>query len=156
MTRVLFVDDDRAMCEAMAAELVDHGLDVIWRTAADQALELLAREEFDVVITDLNMPGMNGIDLCHRMADNRRDIPVIVITAFGSLETAIATIRAGAFDFITKPFDIDDIVVAVERATRDRTLRKQVRRLQTALERPASTELIGIGIAAVWARSPAA
>lgn len=143
MTRVLFVDDDRAMCEAMAAELVDHALEVTWRTGADQALELLEREDFDVVITDLNMPGMNGLDLCHRMADNRRDTPVIVVTAFGSLETAIATIRAGAFDFITKPFDIDDIVVAVERATRDRSMRKEVRRLQTALERPAPTELIG-------------
>jgi DNA-binding NtrC family response regulator len=144
MTRLLFVDDDRAMCEAMSSELQDHGLEVVWRTAADQALELLAREDFDVAITDLNMPGMNGVELCRRLAENRRDVPVIVITAFGSLETAIATIRAGAFDFITKPFDIDDIVVAVERATRDRSLRTEVRRLQSALDRPSPpSELIG-------------
>ncbi len=144
MTRLLFVDDDRAMCEAMASELQEHGLDVAWRTAGDAALELIDREDFDVVITDLNMRGMNGVDLCHRLGESRRDLPVIVVTAFGSLETAIATIRAGAFDFITKPFDIDDIVVAVERATRDRSLRKEVRRLQTALERPSPpTELIG-------------
>jgi two-component system response regulator HydG len=78
------------------------------------------------------------------VAENRRDLPVIVITAFGSLETASATIRAGAFDFITKPFDIDDVLLSVERAVRDRSLRQEVRRLQTALERPAaSTELIG-------------
>jgi two-component system response regulator HydG len=144
MTRVLFIDDDRAMCEAMSSELVEHGFDVVWRTKADEALALLAREDFVAVITDLNMPGMNGIDLCQRVADNHRDVPVIVITAFGSLETAIATIRAGAFDFLTKPVDIEDIVVAIERAVRYRGLREEVQRLQTALERPTgSTEIIG-------------
>ncbi|MBX3189642.1 MAG: sigma-54-dependent Fis family transcriptional regulator [Labilithrix sp.] len=144
MTRVLFVDDDRAMCEAMSSELEGYGLQVAWRCAADEAFELMTHEEFDVVITDLNMRGMNGIDLCRRVAENRRDVPVIVVTAFGSLETAIATIRAGAFDFITKPFDIEDILVAVERAVRDRSLREEVRRLQTALERPAEdAELVG-------------
>lgn len=144
MTRVLFVDDDRAMCEAMSAELVEHGLEVAWRGAGTEAFELLAREDFDVVVTDLNMRGMNGIELCQRVAESRRDVPVIVITAFGSLDTAIATIRAGAFDFLTKPFDIEDILVSVERAMRDRSLRKEVRRLQTALERPAGpAELIG-------------
>jgi two-component system response regulator HydG len=144
MTRLLFVDDDRAMCEAVASELHDHGIDVAWRTSGDRALELLSHEDFDVVITDLNMPGMNGVELCRRLADDRRDVPVIVVTAFGSLETAVATIRAGAFDFVTKPFDIDDIVVAVERAMKDRSLRKEVRRLQSALERPsAPSELIG-------------
>jgi len=142
MTRVLFVDDDRAMCEAMSSELQAHGIDVVWRSAAEEAFELLSRDDFDVVITDLNMRGMNGIDLCHRVAENRRDVPVIVVTAFGSLETAIATIRAGAFDFITKPFDIDEILLAVERAVRDRSLRKEVRRLQTALEHP-SPPIVG-------------
>jgi two-component system response regulator HydG len=144
MTRILFVDDDRSMCEAMSSELESHGHEVTWRTKADEAFELLSREEFDVVITDLNMRGMNGIDLCHRIVENRRDLPVIVITAFGSLETATATIRAGAFDFITKPFDIEDILLAVERAVRDRSLRQEVRRLQTALEEPdGAIELIG-------------
>jgi two-component system response regulator AtoC len=144
MTRVLFIDDDRAMCEAMTSELVEHGLEVVWRTSGDEALQLLAHEDVDVVITDLNMRGLNGIDLCQRVADNRRDVPVIVVTAFGSLETAIATIRAGAFDFITKPFDIEDMLVAVERAVRDRGLRKEVQRLQTALERPSTpSELVG-------------
>jgi two-component system response regulator HydG len=144
MTRVLFVDDDRAMCEAMSSELEGHGLQVAWRCAADEAFELMSQDEFDVVITDLNMRGMNGIDLCHRVAENRRDVPVIVVTAFGSLETAIATIRAGAFDFITKPFDIEDILVAVERAVRDRSLREEVRRLQTALEQPVQdAKLVG-------------
>ena len=144
MTRILFVDDDRAMCEAMASELDEHDLAVEWRTSATEALELLAHEDVDVVVTDLNMRGMNGIELCQRIADNRRDVPVIVVTAFGSLETAIATIRAGAFDFLTKPFDTEDILLSIERAIRHRSLREEVRRLQTALARPpAPSDLIG-------------
>ena len=146
MTRVLIVDDDRAMCEALASELTEHGLEVEWRTTGTDAFERAVTEDFDVVVTDLNMRGMNGVDLCRRLAESRRDVPVIVVTAFGTLETAIATIRAGAFDFITKPFDVDDILVAVERAVRDRSLRKEVRRLQTALERPRTdTEIVGSG-----------
>ncbi len=144
MTRVLFVDDDSAMCEAVSSELAEHGVGVASRTTADEAFDALSREDFDVVITDLHMRGTNGIDLCQRIAENRRDVPVIVITAFGSLDTAIATIRAGAFDFITKPFDIDDVLVAVERAVRDRVLRQEVRRLQSELERPSPpSEIIG-------------
>ena len=143
MTRVLFVDDDREMCDAMSSELVDHGLDVAWRSDPIEAFDLLCREDFDVVVTDLNMRGMNGVDLCTRVGATRRDVPVIVVTAFGTLETAIATIRAGAFDFITKPFDIDDIVVAIERAMRDRSLRAEVRRLQSVLDRAPPTELVG-------------
>ena len=81
MTRVLFVDDDRAMCEAMASELHEHGLDVAWQNTALKAFDLLTKEDFDVVITDLNMGGMNGIDLCQRVAESRRDVPVIVVTA---------------------------------------------------------------------------
>jgi len=141
--RVLFVEDDRAMGEALSAELTEHGFQVAWQGGAEGALEQLSKEDFDVVITDLNMRGMNGIDLCHRVVDNRNDIPVIVVTAFGSLETAIATLRANAFDFITKPFDIDDILIALERATRWRSLRKEVRRLEAALNDKAGRPTTG-------------
>ena len=76
------------------------------------ARALLARDDFDVVVTDLNMRGMNGLELCERIVADRPDVPVVVITAFGSLETAIAAIRAGAYDFITKPFELDALVAA--------------------------------------------
>jgi len=144
MTRVLFVDDDPAMCEATTSELTDHGFEVAFRTKATEAFELLAREPFDVVVTDLTMPGMNGLELSHRIAMNQRELPVIAITAFGSLETAVASIRAGAFDFLQKPFEVDELVVTIERAAKFRSLQHEVRRLQTALERPADApELIG-------------
>jgi two-component system response regulator HydG len=89
------------------------------------------REDFDSVVTDLRMRGMDGIALCTRLTENRPDVPVIVITGFGSLDTAIAMIRAGAFDFLPKPFDIDQLVIALERAIQQRGLRAEVKRLHS-------------------------
>jgi DNA-binding NtrC family response regulator len=129
-SRVLIVDDDVSMCDFVEAELRARGFDVATRTNADDALALLALEDFDVVVTDLNMRGMNGLGLCARVMENRPDTPVIVMTAFGSLETAIATIRAGAFDFVTKPFDIEELLLAIERAIRHHTLEIEVKRLR--------------------------
>jgi DNA-binding NtrC family response regulator len=97
-------------------------------------LAALASEDFDVVLTDLNMRGMNGIELCPRIVANRPDVPVIVVTAFGSLETAVAAIRAGAYDFITKPFEIDAIELTLQRALQQRALREEVKRLRSALD----------------------
>ena len=91
---------------------------------------MLAAADFDVVVTDLNMRGMSGLELCERIVANRPDVPVVVITAFGSLETAIAAIRAGAYDFITKPVKIDALALALERAVQHRALRDEVKRLR--------------------------
>ena len=133
-TRVLIVDDDRTMCEYLEAELRARGLTTVSETSADAAFERLTAEELDVVVTDLRMRGTGGLELCARVVQNRPDVPVIAITAFGSLETAVATIRAGAFDFITKPFDIEELVIAIERAARHRALREEVKRLQRMVD----------------------
>jgi DNA-binding NtrC family response regulator len=85
------------------------------------------------VLTDINMPGTNGIELCARIATAWPDLPVIVFTSFGTFETAVAAIRAGAYDFITKPVDIEPLVLALERAIRYRELRQEVRRLRLAV-----------------------
>ena len=114
--RILIVDDEPAMCEALATELEGRDFGVIARTSADAALKAFASEELDVVVTDLKMPGTSGIALCERIVANRPDVPVIVVTAFGSLETATAAIRAGAYDFITKPLDADVLSLTLDRA----------------------------------------
>jgi len=128
--RVLIVDDESTMCEYLEAELRGRDMHVVTRTNADEAFALLGAQEFDVIVTDLHMRGMNGLELCTRIVENRPDIPVIVITAFGALETAIATIRAGAFDFVTKPFNIEELLLAIERALRHHALQDEVKRLQ--------------------------
>jgi len=91
---ILVVDDELEMCEAIAAGLDPRGFDVRWETSGEAALTTLAGAEVDVVLTDLNMRGMDGLAVCERIVASRPDVPVVVITAFGSLETAIAAIRA--------------------------------------------------------------
>jgi two-component system response regulator HydG len=141
--RVLVVDDDQTMCDVLASGLPRRGYQSVTRQSGDSAFALLEAEDFDVVVTDLQMQGGSGFDLCHKIAANRPDVPVIVITAFGSLETAVEAIRAGAYDFVTKPFDLKTLAVSLDRAIQHRMLQKEVRRLrqQVALARPG--ELIG-------------
>jgi two-component system response regulator HydG len=136
----LVVDDDRSMCELLQAGLVRRGFEVTWRTSAAEALAAMSEGDFDVIVTDLNMPGTNGLELCERVTANRPDVPVVVITAFGSLDTAVAAIRAGAYDFITKPFEMDVLRLTLDRAVQHHRLRDEVKRLRQAV-----TESRGFG-----------
>jgi len=131
--RVLVVDDDTAMCDMLSLGLGKRGIAVTTRTDATSAFELLDHDDFDVVVTDVNMRGLNGIELCERVVANRPDVAVVVITAFGSMDTAIAAIRAGAYDFITKPVELDTLRIAIDRAVRHRALTDEVRRLRRAV-----------------------
>ncbi|AKT37964.1 sigma-54-dependent transcriptional regulator [Chondromyces crocatus] len=130
--RVLIVDDERSVGELLESGLKKRGFQVKSCTSGDAALALLAEEEFDAVVTDLRMKGMDGLSLCERIVANRPDVPVLVITAFGSLESAIAAIRAGAYDFLTKPFELEVLRLALVRAIRHRALREEVKRLRQA------------------------
>ena len=142
--RLLLVDDDVDMCTELERMLEKRGFEVETTTSADKALELIDETDFDAVITDLKMRGMNGVELCDRIVQNRRNLPVIVVTGFGTLETAIATLRAGAADFLTKPFNAEQLVVSIERAMRQAALEEEVRRLRIdAGERRGYEEITG-------------
>ncbi|HNN92902.1 MAG TPA: sigma-54 dependent transcriptional regulator [Pseudomonadota bacterium] len=127
---LLIVDDDQAMCEMLVRSLSRRGFDCTFRTSGEAALEALQNTAVDVVVTDLNMRGLSGLQLCERIVANRPDVPVIVVTAFGSLDTAIGAIRVGAYDFITKPFDVDLLCITLQRAVQHRRLREEVKLLQ--------------------------
>ncbi len=128
--KVLVVEDESAMRELLAEQLTKRGFEVKVSEGAEQALRLVGDQDFSAVLTDLNLKGMNGIELCRRAVQNRPDIPVLVITAFGSLESAIQAIRAGAWDFITKPVEMESLAIAVERAVKHHALREEVKRLR--------------------------
>lgn len=132
--RVLIVDDDSAMCEMLADALGDGEREVRCFTSALPALDALDAEEFDVVIADLQIGGESGLWLCKRVIEKRPELPVVVITAFGSMETAIQAIRAGAYDFINKPVAMGQLEMVVERAIRHHRLRQEVRRLKEGAE----------------------
>ncbi|MCR9293581.1 MAG: sigma-54 dependent transcriptional regulator [bacterium] len=129
--RVLIVDDERQMCELLETDFRLRGMESQWFTDAQQALDAIRQQEFDVVLTDIRMPGMTGLQLCQELSQTRPDIPVIVMTAFGTLETAIKAIRSGAYDFVVKPVEMDLLSIAVNRAVEHRRLSQQVKLLQS-------------------------
>jgi len=142
--RILIVDDDESMGEMLETDLKRRGLETTWYGRAEEALERISAQDIDVVLTDLNLPGMSGIDLCVRITADRPDVPVVVLTGFGSMDTAIAAIRAGAYDFITKPIDSDLLVIVLERALKHRALQAQLKILEkSATQELLSGELIG-------------
>jgi two-component system response regulator HydG len=142
--RVLFVDDDASLCETLAIGLRKRGFEVTTCTSAEDAQSVALRDDFDVVVTDLNMKGVSGIELCERIVQNRPDLPVIVLTAFGSLDTAVAAIRAGAYDFITKPVELDVLAIAAARAAKHRQLGEEIKRLRREVaSTPRYDDLVG-------------
>jgi DNA-binding NtrC family response regulator len=129
--RVLVVDDVQSMCELLQKGLSKRGFEVAWCTRAEDAQPRLEAGDFDVVLADLQLGSSTGLDLCHELTEIHPDLPVVVITAFGTMETAIAAIRVGAYDFITKPVDMDALAITLGRAVQHRTLRAEVRRLRS-------------------------
>ena len=133
--RVLLIDDDQSMCEMMASALEKRGCDVTWRTRGADALELVSEQDFDSVVTDLNLEKMSGLDICRHITENRPDVPVIVVTAFGDMKSAIAAMRAGAYDFLNKPIEMETLGHTVKRAIRHRELQEEVKCLTEKLSR---------------------
>ncbi|HXX69667.1 MAG TPA: sigma-54 dependent transcriptional regulator [Polyangiaceae bacterium] len=128
--RVLIIDDDRSICDVLDAELKRREFDTTTAMTAEEALRRLSEDDFDLVLTDINMHSMSGVDLCRHIVESREHLPVVVMTAYGSMEAAIAAIRAGAYDFVTKPFEMDDIALTLDRALKHRALREEVKRLR--------------------------
>ena len=141
--RVLVVDDDPEMVALLDRGLVRRGYQVLTAPSGEATLRCLDTEDVAVVITDLNMAGLGGLALTERIVANRPGLPVIVLTAFGSLPAAIGAIRSGAYDFLAKPIDLDAVAVAVERAVRHRRLTEEVVRLRRQVEGARDPELLG-------------
>jgi DNA-binding NtrC family response regulator len=132
--RALIVDDERAECEMFADALRDAGFEAAWELQPLEALRRLERQPFDVVVTDLNMPGLPGIELCRRVKQDQPNLPVVVVTAFGSIDSAVKAMKAGAYDFVTKPFDVDTIGLVLKRAVENHELRAEVDALRRVVD----------------------
>ena len=133
--RILIVDDERSMCDLLETDLRLRDFAPRCFTSATEAFDASCREDFEVVLTDLKMPGMDGLEFCSRLVANRPDMPVIVMTAFGNLESAIAAIRAGAYDFVTKPIEMELLAVILRRAVERRQLQQQIHSLRETVQR---------------------
>ena len=116
MNTILIVDDDAVTCGLLADVLRDGDTTVLGETDPRAALSRLRDEPVDLVITDVNMPQLDGLSLLARLRDVQPDLPVIVMTAFGSIDTAVRAIGAGAIDYVSKPMDVDEVRANVRRA----------------------------------------
>jgi DNA-binding NtrC family response regulator len=130
--KLLVIDDDPAVVELLVEELARHHHA---EGVADPraGLERAATGDYDLVITDVEMPGLRGTALLAELLERKPGQLVLLITAFGSIELAVEAVRAGACDFITKPFEIPALLIAVERALRERTMRREIVRLRREL-----------------------
>src|SRR6187399_1566149 len=140
---VLVADDDQEMCELAEAILSRRGYQVTWRLNAEEALAELERTEFSVVLVDIHLGGMNGLDLCTQVLVKRPDAVVVVMTGFGTMEDAIGAMRAGAYDFITKPISTDALALSIDRAARHRAMTDELRRLRRRVEHQELPNIIG-------------
>jgi DNA-binding NtrC family response regulator len=131
---VLVVEDDAAMRDLLTEELADAGFQVQSASSAAAGLEIARANKFDLVITDLRMPEMDGFDLIRGVTALPEAPHVVMITAFGSIETAIRAVKLGAYDYITKPFEIEELLLVTNKALGERALRTKVARLQREVE----------------------
>jgi DNA-binding NtrC family response regulator len=130
--RILIIDDDAAMCAMLKTRLGARNFQVTTETDPQAACALFEAQPFDAVVTDINMQGQSGVTVCKRLLEMRAGTPVILMTAYGSMDNAIEGIRAGAYDFLPKPFEVEKLVLVIERGVQAAALRREVVALQNA------------------------
>jgi DNA-binding NtrC family response regulator len=141
---ILIIEDDQDMCEMLDIGLSRRGFTTRSLLTGEAGLGAIPGDLPDVLLTDINLPDVNGIQVCCEVAAQWPEIPTVMMTAFGSLDTAIEAIRAGAYDFITKPLDMDLLALTLQRAVDHKNLKHQVKILSEKIERSHSfSGLIG-------------
>lgn len=147
--RILVADDDESLRWVTQVQLQRAGYEVLAAENGQAALELLRDTAVDLVITDLKMPGMSGLDLLRQVRLESPETNVIVVTAYGTVETAVEAMKAGAFDYITKPVNPEELKLTAARALEHVALREEVRNLRASLDRKYGFENL-LGRSPAW------
>ncbi len=134
MPRVLVVDDDEAVCRSLRHTLSSNGFDVDAISSAKEALELLRSNSYDIAIYDLVMPDMDGIELLRETKKINCALPVVMITAFATIDSAVEAMKRGASDYIEKPFRTRELLAVVRRALEEAKFRRSLQELCTSTE----------------------
>ncbi|MDD2582378.1 MAG: sigma-54 dependent transcriptional regulator [Desulfuromonadaceae bacterium] len=132
--RILLIDNEPGLCRMMEQILLDHGYLAKSYTSPHQAVEEFKASAWDLVITDIKMPGMSGLEVLQAIKAKQHDIPVIMITAYATVDMSIQALRKGAYDMLTKPFEPDELVYRVKNALQQRQLLEENRELRAELE----------------------
>lgn len=143
-TKILVVDDEQSMREFLSILLEREGYSVVQAERAEVALELLRNESFDLVISDVSMPGLSGLNLLERIKARDPETAVLMITAYSTAEQAVEAMKLGAYDYVAKPFKVEEVKVLVRKALEKTSLQKENRRLkQEVQERYSFSGLVG-------------
>jgi len=113
---ILLIDDDQSLCTLLTMSLKDAGYLVTSTTEGNEALNLIGKEIFDIIITDLQIDDVSGFDIIKKIKSTLRNTEVIMITGHGSVENAVEAMKQGAFNYITKPVDPDELILVIQKA----------------------------------------
>jgi two-component system, NtrC family, response regulator len=116
MESILIVDDDVNLCTILSEELTEIGYDTYFLTSGEGVLEYIQSNHVDLVLLDLKMPGKNGFEVIQELQLNNIDVRVIVLTAYADVQSAIEAANLGASDFISKPYDFDELLITIRKA----------------------------------------
>ena len=141
-TTLLIVDDEKAQRQVLSGDLKSRGYKVLEADSAETALDIVRKNLIDVILTDLKMPGASGIDLLTNLKEINPEISVVIMTAYASVETAVQALKNGAYDFITKPYNLDEIELVIKRIIEKNNLKSELKFLKEQLE--SSNKLEGV------------
>jgi DNA-binding NtrC family response regulator len=134
-TRILVVDDDENLRWVLKTQLEEFGYTVSEAPDGEQALAIIAKEPPALVLTDLKMPGLSGLELLTKIRSDYPEVPAVIITAFGTIQSAVQAMRVGAYDYLTKPIDYEELEIVVNRVLEHFRLVAEVHSLRTSLDR---------------------
>ncbi len=126
MPLILIVDDDINLCKVLKGFLEKTGFDTLTANDVDSAIPIIDRRDLDLIIADLKMPGKSGMDLLTLSKERKPSVPIIMISAFGDIETAVTAMKKGAYDFITKPFDENELLNVIKKALSESRKNKEL------------------------------
>ncbi|MGD8815943.1 MAG: sigma-54 dependent transcriptional regulator [Acidobacteriota bacterium] len=144
LPRILVVDDEAIVLESLAEWFKQDGYSVGTARNGKEALHAIGEDDYDIALLDIKMPGMDGLELQSRLVEQRPDLTIIIMTAYASVDSAVSALKAGAYDYITKPFDPEELSLLVRRASEHRSLQKENIRLKESIDAIApSSAIIG-------------
>ncbi|MFA5073251.1 MAG: sigma-54 dependent transcriptional regulator [Nitrospirota bacterium] len=135
MQRVLVIDDDETVRDVLQSFLSGKGFEVTLAPDGQTGIDLVRENSFDLILTDLVMPGIGGIDILKQLSESNIKIPVLVITAFATVQNAVEAMKLGAFDYVTKPFNLDEIMIVINKALNLSKLQKENVMLKMQLQK---------------------
>ncbi|GAI80988.1 unnamed protein product, partial [marine sediment metagenome] len=134
MAKILLVDDDPNTLEALSVVLEDEGYRILMASNGEEALDQIKKEKPEVVLLDVRMPGMDGVEALRRTREASKTTSVIMMTAYVGMEGVVEAVRLGAYDYVSKPLDLERVKIAVKRAIEAQELAKEVRVLRSSMK----------------------